>query len=184
MEKGGGGCHAACVQRGDVRGPEFHLPSPCAKCNNTACHTQVTTSTHHPTHNRSPPQHTQIAPQRRHTNPHNPTVSGVNSAVLDVFRTANALEQRLDAPVNKARAAASAAASTTTAAAAAGGESSNGNGVAAAGAAGLGLPLPPAVSDVVCSYSRWDLMGPLKTGLLQVRAGRREGGRKTGRLQV
>ncbi|KAG2429494.1 hypothetical protein HXX76_010730 [Chlamydomonas incerta] len=89
------------------------------------------------------------------------SVSGVNSAVLDVFRTANALEQRLDVPVNKARAAAAEAAG--------GGGASNGGANGTGGGAGLGLPLPlpAAVSDVVGSYSRWDLMGPLKTGLMQ-----------------
>ncbi len=73
-----------------------------------------------------------------------------------MFRTANALEQRLDVPVTKARAAA--------AAAGADGAAANGN-----GACGLVSLMPPAVSDVVGSYGRWDLMGPLKTGLMQVK---------------
>ncbi|KAG2498655.1 hypothetical protein HYH03_003401 [Edaphochlamys debaryana] len=82
-------------------------------------------------------------------------VSGVNTAVLDVFRTVNALEARLASPIDKA------AAGLPGAAASEGGAASTG------GAAGSKGVLPPAVVDVVSSHRRWELQSPLKTGLLQ-----------------
>ncbi|GIL74409.1 hypothetical protein Vretifemale_4288 [Volvox reticuliferus] len=65
----------------------------------------------------------------------------ISPAVLDVFRTANVLEQRLTGPITMA-----------------------GGGGGSAAASGLH---PPAVAEVVSSFRRWDLSNPLKAALLQ-----------------
>ncbi|EFJ47368.1 hypothetical protein VOLCADRAFT_92175 [Volvox carteri f. nagariensis] len=70
----------------------------------------------------------------------------ISPAVLDVFRTANVLEQRLAGSLATAM--------------------PPGGGAVGAGGGG-GSTLPPAVADVLSPFRPWDLAGPLKTALLQ-----------------
>ncbi|KXZ50525.1 hypothetical protein GPECTOR_16g700 [Gonium pectorale] len=82
------------------------------------------------------------------------SVSGITPGVLDVFRTANALEQRLAAALRKAPAGPSPADPVPP--------------VASPGAsAGGGAAAYPAVAEALGTFSRWDLAAPLKSAMLQ-----------------
>ncbi|GLC35244.1 hypothetical protein PLESTB_000585900 [Pleodorina starrii] len=84
----------------------------------------------------------------QHLGPWLNLAKNISPAVLDVFRTAHVLEQRLAGSLAKTATSPATATATST-------------------APGGPPPPPPAVTDVLSSFRRWDLAGPLKAALLQ-----------------